>query len=55
MSDTSNYRPVAVAKVVSKLLEDFLLSSISPFLGTMVDLTFRITTCRSLLAIVFRM
>jgi len=34
MSDTSNYRPVAVAKVVSKLLEHFILSNISPFLGT---------------------
>ena len=34
MSDTSNYRPVAVATVVSKLLEDFILSNISPFLGT---------------------
>ena len=34
MSDTSNYRPVAVATVVSKLLEHFILSNISPFLGT---------------------
>ena len=34
MSDTSNYRPVAVATVVSKLLEHFILSSISPFLTT---------------------
>jgi len=34
MSDTSNYRPVAVATVVSKLLEHFILSSISPFLDT---------------------
>ena len=34
MSDTSNYRPVAVATVVSKLLEHFILSIISPFLGT---------------------
>ena len=34
MSDTSNYRPVAVATVVSKLLEHFILSSISPFPGT---------------------
>ena len=34
MSDISNYRPVAVATVVSKLLEHFILSSISPFLGT---------------------
>jgi len=33
MSDTSNYRPVAVATVVSKLLEHFILSSISFFLG----------------------
>jgi len=33
MSDTSNYRPVAVATVVSKLLEHFILSSISPLLG----------------------
>jgi len=32
MSDTSNYRPVALATVVSKLLEHFILSSISPFL-----------------------
>ena len=31
MSDTSNYRPVVVATVVSKLLEHFILSSISPF------------------------
>ena len=34
ISDTSNYRPVSVATVVSKLLEQFILSSISPFLGT---------------------
>ena len=34
MSDTSNYRPVAVATVVSKLLEHFILSNISLFLGT---------------------
>ena len=34
MSDTSNYRPVAVAPVVSKLLEHFILSNISLFLGT---------------------
>jgi len=34
MSDTSNYRPVAVATVVSKLLEHLILSNISPFLGT---------------------
>jgi len=34
MSDTSNYRPVAVATVVSKLLEHFILSNISSFLGT---------------------
>ena len=34
MSDTSNYRPVAVATVVSKLLEPFILSNIPPFLGT---------------------
>ena len=35
MTDTSNYRPVAVATVVSKILEQFILStSISPFLGT---------------------
>jgi len=34
MSETSNYRPVAVATVVSKLLEHFILSGISPFLGT---------------------
>jgi len=27
MSDTSNYRPVAVATVVSRLLEHFILSS----------------------------
>ena len=33
MSDTSNYRSVAVATVVSKLLEHFILSNISPFLG----------------------
>jgi len=32
MSDTSNYRPVAVATVVSKLLEHFISSNISPFL-----------------------
>jgi len=31
---TSNYRRVAVATVMSKLLEHFKLSSISPFLGT---------------------
>ena len=34
MSDTSNYTLVAVATVMSKLLEDFILSNISPFLGT---------------------
>ena len=34
MSDTSNYRPVAEATVVSKLLEHFILCNISPFLGT---------------------
>ena len=34
MSDTSNYRQVAVATVVSKVREHFMLSSISPFLGT---------------------
>ena len=38
MSDTWNYRPVAVATVVSKLLEQFILSNnISPFLGTTDD------------------
>ena len=34
MSDTSNYRPVAVATVVSKLFEHLILSNISPLLGT---------------------
>jgi len=34
MSDTSHYRPVAVATVVPKLLENFMLSNISPFIGT---------------------
>jgi len=34
MSDNSNYRPVAVATVVSKLLEHFILSNISAILGT---------------------
>jgi len=34
MSDTSSYRTVAVATVLSKLLEHFILSNISPFLGT---------------------
>ena len=34
MSDTSNYRPVTVATVVSKLLEHFILFNISPFLVT---------------------
>jgi len=34
MCDTSNYRPVAVVTVVSKLLEHFILSNISLFLGT---------------------
>jgi len=29
MTDTSNYTPVAVATVVSKLLEHFIVSSIS--------------------------
>jgi len=29
MTATSNYRPVAVATVVSKLLEHFILSNIS--------------------------
>jgi len=32
MSDTSNCRPVAVAAVVSKPLEHFIISNISPFL-----------------------
>ena len=32
ISDTSNYRPVAVGTVVSKLLEHFILPSISPSL-----------------------
>jgi len=34
MSDASNYRPVAVATMVSMLLEHFILSNISPLLGT---------------------
>jgi len=34
MSDTPNYRPVAAATVVSKLLKHFILFCISPFLGT---------------------
>ena len=34
VSDTSNYRPVAVATVVLKLLEHFIVSGISPFLDT---------------------
>jgi len=34
MTDTSNYRPVAIATVVSQLLEHFILSNISLFLGT---------------------
>jgi len=34
MSDNSNFRLVAVATVVSKLLEHFISSNISPFLGT---------------------
>jgi len=34
MSDTSNYISVPVATVVSKLHEYFMLSSISPFVGT---------------------
>jgi len=34
MTDTSNYRHVAVTTVVSKLLEHFILSSIYSFLGT---------------------
>ena len=34
ISDTSNYRPVAVATVVSKLLEHYISSCISSFLGT---------------------
>jgi len=34
MSDTSNYRLVAVATVLSKLLEHFILSHISPLLDT---------------------
>ena len=42
MSDTSNYRPVAVATVVSKLLEHFILSNISPFLGTTISLVSRL-------------
>ena len=42
MSHTSNYRPVAFATVVSKPLEQFILSSISPFLGTTINLAFRL-------------
>jgi len=34
MTDTSKYRPVAVATAVSKRHEHFILSSISTFLGT---------------------
>jgi len=34
MSDTSKYRPVAVATVVLNLLEQFISYCISPFLGT---------------------
>jgi len=34
MSDTSKYSPMAVATMVSKLLEEFILTSISPFLVT---------------------
>jgi len=34
MTDMSNYTSVAVATVVSKLLEHFIMPSISPFLGT---------------------
>jgi len=34
MTDTSNYRNVAVATVVSKLLEHFILSIISSFVET---------------------
>jgi len=34
VTDTSNYRPGAVATLVSKLLEHFILSFISTFLGT---------------------
>jgi len=34
MSDISNYRPVTVPRVVSKLLEHFILYNISRFLGT---------------------
>ena len=42
MSDTSNYRPVAVATVVSKQLEHFILSNIFPFLGTTISLVLRL-------------
>ena len=34
IQDTGNYRPIAVATVISKLLERFILSQISPFLNT---------------------
>ena len=33
MTDMTSYRPVAFSTVVLKLLEHFILSSISPFLG----------------------
>jgi len=42
MSDTLNYRPVAAATVVSKLLEHFILSNVSPFLGTTISLVLRL-------------
>jgi len=33
-TDTSNYRPVAVATALSRQLEHFIVSSISPLFGT---------------------
>jgi len=42
MTDTSNYRPVVDLTLVSKQLEHFILSSISPFLRITINLFFRL-------------
>ena len=42
MTDTTNYRPVTLATEVSKLLEHYILPSISPFLRTTTNLVSRL-------------
>jgi len=44
MSDTSNYSPVSVATVVSKLLEHFILSHILCLVPQTISLVLRLVT-----------